>query len=149
RATIIAGVLPHIHSGELKKFFQKDRILLVELYYIFSFTDIRLIDALDFIRAIGSIRILEKSDEFFLEKFNNVLRFKNRSFKNKEGDFLVLFEKSGGQKEDDYDQFYKWTYFQVIILDILKRNSESNLLKAQLLRYYSTNQGSLENRSAI
>ncbi|WP_316819235.1 RNA-binding domain-containing protein [Pedobacter nyackensis] len=144
RAEVRAKILPAIENGKIKQIVTDLQTTIESAYYIFLYSDIRLLDAIDFIKFIESrltsIDSLDlESRTSVLTKFNAILRSRKREFltKRNEEDFLALFEKTDISNNTNFDHYNKWTYLQVLLLQHLQNRSEANILKAQLLRSYA------------
>jgi DNA-directed RNA polymerase subunit E'/Rpb7 len=154
RAQILAKVLPHIETGKIKGLLTKQEIDIEVLYCVFLYSDIRLLNPVDFIKVIDSqLKALKdtQSNAPILSRFTNVLRRRKREFleQDNDEDFLALFGKTDATSNTNFDLYNKWTFLQVLILDHLKRNVEVNKLKAQLLRSYAAIQGDSSIRNSL
>jgi|GEM_PF-1701416 len=143
RAELISKVLPSIEIGKVKQLFSEEKINIESAYYIFLYSDIRLLDAVDFIKLIESQALSSPDSDHIVSiksKFNSIIRSRKRDFlaNRNDEDFLALFGKQDVSDNTNFDLYNKWTLLQVILLKQLENRSEANILKAQLLRSYAS-----------
>lgn len=144
RAQIISKVLLHITNRTINSIFKNKAIGIGELYYIFQFCDIRILNASLFLEAL--IQCIPQNSErqniSILKKLNVLIKIRKKALlvDPDDEDFLALFSKSANAELPDLEQFNFWTIVQLLLSQNLNDDAQSNLLKAQLIRSHASKQ---------
>jgi len=146
--TIIRDVLTILENLNLTQYISKNQDIsdeknLVELYYIFLFSDINQIDETLFIpyiqKKLQSIE-LNNQNEYSLIQLDKTIQFKKQKYYSNEYEKefnLTLKINQIFENELSQNKFYAWSFCQYLINEKLGNFEHANYLMGKLLRQYS------------
>lgn len=129
-------VLPILNNKSYSDFFKLNDIRVQELYYLISFSDLKLISPIDVIKTLNYIDYDLNEDSQYFNKLSNVIRYKKKEFIDYNlDDHFNFYTSISSEDKKNLEEYLSWTYCQILIFELLGESVESNLLKSQFLRY--------------
>lgn len=134
------NVLFYLNTLDADGFYSKQekQISIGDIFYFFSLSDIRSLDAIKYLAIIQNIEAdtLTKNDKYCLSTLaDNIDNRKTVIIQDMNDDYFILSKLLSANNENNLKQYFIWSYCQYLIYQLLNENIKRNLISAKLLRY--------------
>lgn len=147
-AQVINNVLTKLASSECyifeDDFFENDKNLLEEFFYIISFSNFQLLEVdlivLKVKEILKLIDLIDESALFYLDKLlKHISTNKHKFLTEKEKEYFSLSSSSIGVDSfsENETKYLQWCYVEILISQKLSMHEHINIICGQLLRFFT------------